>query len=751
MSGRRELLLRLCAALWGLAIAISLLPFWTRPAPPTQPPGYMTSIGVDAQASFRFVIGLIVLPILVALITRRAMSVLARDDTRAWARNAFCAATVLALWFVLNDRNPMVVIGAPLAALIVVRVLRRFDAHFTRGDMILIPTTAAVYIALLDLMPKSVQVVLLTAIALVCAARLAVAALPRTLPPSLAFTIAPLALALQTHFLSFRQRHMPWPPLIIALVTPFLLRTFMPDTARARKRLRATIAFVVYPLAAYAYLSATSLLAAEGMPHADLFEDSHDLLPASEMLRGEKPYRDIIPTHGLIQDSILPYTAMRTGSETLGRALKVRGLLGGVNVIANHALATAATGSPEVGIAAVFLGMMTGTAAGTSRVLPALAALVIIASAVRRRDPRWLALAGAAVVISILTSLDFGAFALLTILVAALRFRGQRLRAMKYTAIGGVGAAIVAFIALGIYGIAGDFVRVTLFEIAPLTAAYALPPFTTPGALAPIANVPEVLAGLFEKSASLYVVWPLVAIGAAVALTRGERGGPRRRARDESLLIIAIFFLVSGLSYAERHHLYWQFVTAPLVAVAIFRLFRSRAPLIRACAPAAVVAALMAAQPTLHIAIAGALRRAHGPIEPGWRELGLSRARGALISDRDAANIDIVYRYALPRLAEGETFFDFSNRGLLYFLLDRDCPIRQPEVAFYQTPALQREVIARIEANPRIRFAIVSASVDAASVDGVPNSVRAPLVWNYIQEHFALDHQEGGLAFWYRR
>ena len=65
----RELLLRLCAALWGLAIGISLLPMWERPAPPDQLPGYMKSIGIDAHASFRFALGLMILPVLVAPLT----------------------------------------------------------------------------------------------------------------------------------------------------------------------------------------------------------------------------------------------------------------------------------------------------------------------------------------------------------------------------------------------------------------------------------------------------------------------------------------------------------------------------------------------------------------------------------------------------------------------------------------------------------------------------------------------------------
>src|SRR5262249_24205554 len=156
----------------------------------------------------------------------------------------------------------------------------------------------------------------------------------------------------------------------------------------------------------------------------------------------------------------------------------------------------------------------------------------------------------------------------------------------------------------------------------------------------------------------------------------------------------------------------------------------------------AVVAAVMAAQPTQHLAIVSTLRHTHGVMGSDWRELGLPRAQDALINDRDAAVIDAVQRFAAPRLAAGETFFDFSNHGLLYFLLDRDCPIRQEEAAFYQSDALQLEVIDRIEKNPRVRFAIVPAGVDAAAVDGVPNTARAPLVWTYIQLHFVLNHEE---------
>jgi hypothetical protein len=165
-----------------------------------------------------------------------------------------------------------------------------------------------------------------------------------------------------------------------------------------------------------------------------------------------------------------------------------------------------------------------------------------------------------------------------------------------------------------------------------------------------------------------------------------------------------------------------------------------------------VVLALMIAQPTAHIAIAGSLRRAHGPLETGWQELSLPRARGALSKSTDAAVIDVVQRYAASHLQPNDTWFDFTNRANLYFLLDRDCPIRQLEVAFYETEARQREVIRRIEQNPHIRFALMPPDpIDTTAVDGVPNRVRAPLVYQYLQSHFTPDRTEGGVEFWRRR
>ena len=754
LTGRRYLLVRLAAAVWGFAIAISLLPLWMGPPYPGQLPGFAKAIGFDARAPMRFVLGLMLIPLLWTFALRPLLALLARDDARAWARNAFASSAVAILWFVIINRNLAWVLIAPAFVLGVSIAMRSADARFSRHDLILLPVLATVYLALLDFVPRSVEQLFVLALVLVFAVRIAIVPIRRTtaLPPALCFALAPLGLALQSSFNSYDVRHSPWGPLAFAIVTPLLLRAFVRDAPSTRKRFRAALRYVICPLAAYAYLSATSQIAAEGMPRADLFEDQQHMVPAAEMLRGEKAYRDIIPPHGFGQDALLDYVALRTGPVTLGRALKVRGVVSGTIVIAHYALVAAVTGSPEVGLASTFLAMLLGTAGGSFRILPPIATLAFLAYAVRRRDPRWLLAAGVGVVVCLLTSLDQGAYALLTLLIAALRFRGDRKRAFLFAAAGGGGAAVIAFTWMALCGIAGDFVRVTLFEIATLGPAYTLTPYDAPAALQRINNVPEVLGALLEKSSWQYVMWPVMMLMVVLALTTRNLPTPRRRARNDAFLIVAIFGVLTAISYAERHHLLWQFVAAPLMSIAIFRLFRSRVPSVRVFAPALLVLVLMLAQPTAHIAIAGSLRHAHGPIESGWQELALPRAKGALTKTADAAVIDAVQRYAASHLGAGETWFDFTNRGNLYFLLDRDCPVRQVEVAFYEPEERQREVIRRIEENPRIRFALMPPYPgDNTSVDNVANRERAPLVYAYLQEHFAPDYEEGGVIFWRRK
>ena len=154
----------------------------------------------------------------------------------------------------------------------------------------------------------------------------------------------------------------------------------------------------------------------------DFFEDGHALLPASEYLRGERPYRDILPAHGLIEDGLFDIAAMQIGDVNLGTRGKARVVVGYLVTVALYAVAFAATGSAEGAFFAVLLALMTGTFTGNIRFLPALITLAMLAAAVRRRRPWLFAWAGFGTVVCGFTSLDFAAYAFVTLLVAVLRY-----------------------------------------------------------------------------------------------------------------------------------------------------------------------------------------------------------------------------------------------------------------------------------------------------------------------------------------
>lgn len=744
----RAVLLRLCASLWGLAVGIALHPFWLQPALPNQPPGLLTALNIDARAPLRFAGALALLTLLAPIVLRPLLDKLAAG--RKWAANVAALSMLAALWYVSMSRDVAWTIAVPAVALAVCLALRNVDMQFSRRDVILLPAFATVLLALIDGLPAGVNAQAITAAAIVLAVRLAIVfiRLATRLPPSLCFALAPLGIVLQSQFNGYDQRHSPWLPLLIAIATPFLLRLTLRDTPRTRARLRAAIALVVYPIAAYGYSSATSILAADGKPRADFFEDQHHVVPAGEMLRGEKPYRDIIPAHGLLQDALLDYAALRTGPPTLGRALRTRDVVTRLGAPLTYALGAAVTGSPEAGILAFFAAVMLGTTITIFRPIPAFACLLFIVLALMRRKPHWFAWAGACAVLAGITSLDFGAYAFLALFIAALLFR-PRGAAFRQAAIGVAAATIPLIIALAGSGILVDFVRVTLTEVATLGPAYALTPILLPTGMINAPFIPEAVATLFDNGTLPYLMWIINAVGLAVALSL-----PGRRSRAaNAMIVISAFALLTTLSYVERHHTYWPPLSTPLIVAGIWRLFRARDVRLRALAPLAVGLMLVIARPTLHIAIVGGLRHARGPSGPAtMHELGLPRAQGALFYERDAQIVDVVHRYSASHLRPDETFFDFTNRGLLFFLLDRDCPIRQIEVAFYQTPALQREVIERIERNPRVRFALVPNPGDPyAFVDKVPNSVRAPLVWQYLESHFTPDHEEAEISIWRRK
>jgi len=732
-SARRELFLSAAFALWGLAIAIALASVWDQPAPAGQLPSHATRFNFDAHAPFRWWIGMMLLPILTPVVLRPIARRLA--EGQRWAFGAAALTPFVALWFVIITRNVWWAILPFGAAIAICTLLRHRDLRFTRHDVVLVPVLLMTVLALNDAFTGlSIDRALVVAALLLFATRVAVALIPSPLPPGLAFVAAPVGLLLQTSFFARDQRYLGWHALAFAVVTPFLLRVFVKNARRAI----AMLVFVSYPLALAAYLNATSIQTAEGKPRVNVFEDSHSLLPASEMLAGELPYRDFIPAHGLIEDGLFDYLAMQARGVSAGAMWKSRLTVGMFNAVALYALAWAITGSPHAAFLAVLLSCLTNMYTPAIRLLPPMITLALICGALRLRRLQWLRYAAIGTVICGATSLDFGFYTFVTFLVAVWRFPGPRRETLRAAAIGIAIAAVPLFAGLAFLGILDDFVRTTFLEVPSLGPVYTLSLFDPHPALA--RTFPEALAAVFDRNGFLYILWCVAVIFTGVTLTRG----PRRRI--EPLVLVAFWITLTAISYAERHHLYFAMAAAPFAIGLTWLVRRHR------LAPLVSLGFLILASPTTHLGIVGWIRDARGPVEPKFVEVPeIPRARGALFLDEDAEALRGVAKYASLALGPDETWLDLTNRGIFYFLLRRDCPIRETEVAYYQSEARQREVIRRLESDPRIVAVLVPGPKNRYTVDAILNQDRVPLVWQYVQEHFVPDFAEGDVVMWRRK
>ena len=478
---------------------------------------------------------------------------------------------------------------------------------------------------------------------------------------------------------------------------------------------------------------------------ADIFEDGHALLPASEYLRGELPYRDIVPGHGLVSDGLLAAAQLRVfGADYAGlkRGEKISGLFFWP---AFYALGLGATGSPALALAGLLLTFLFAPQYQLPRVIASLWTVAIALYASRTRKPAaWLA-CGIALPLCVCVAVEFAVYAAGGVAVALWVARGRRrdhLRRVVRGALVSGGAIALVFAA---YGLLGAFVRTTFVFVPALLPVYALG-FEH---VVPARVAAGLMAGLRDETVLFYafVTASVVLLGAW--LPRAPRVGPRAR----SVLPISAWAVLAMLSVLERRHTGYGALVVPVGLLLMTRWLRGwrgwASPRSLAAGAALGFFILQRHPVVLLLSVAGVVAN---PLPPTGA-VALSeppRARGGLFLPGDAALVaatsEMMRRAGLRR---DDTWLDFASMPGLYYLFDRDCPIRYYEVGFYETEDAQRDVIAAVERNPRVRVALMSAH--AGVIDGLPNAVRAPRVAEFIRERFRPFFREGDVEFWLRK
>jgi hypothetical protein len=496
--------------------------------------------------------------------------------------------------------------------------------------------------------------------------------------------------------------------------------------------------------------SVTALAAAacmRGPRVADVFEDGHALLPASEYLRGEKPYRDIVPGHGLVSDGLLAVAELRVFGDDyrgLSRGEKTLGLLFNP---AFYALGLAATGSPAFGFSGLVLSFLFSAQYDNFRPMASLwtLALALYAARSKRRDA-WYA-CGAALPVGLCIAVEYATYTAAAVGVALWVSRGRRRKNLRRVLLGALASAAAVALVFGLLGILGGFLHATFVFLPALLPVYALgfPKLVRPH------DAAALWASVSDPTALLYGFVALSVVLLGAFLPRAPRVGPRARAA----LPVMAWAVAAMPSVLERWHVGYPLFVVPVGLLLLVRWageWRPWTSPLRLVAAAVVGALAFARRPAfLSLLLAGQI--AQPPYAPAdFRTLEAPpRVRGAVFGPTDAqliASTEAMLRRA--SLRPDDTWFDFVGAPGLYYLFDRDCPIRYYEVGFYETEDAQREVIRAIEGNPRVRVALVSGLWPVA-IDGVPNERRASLVAAYLRENFRPFFRENGVEFWIRK
>jgi hypothetical protein len=719
----RQWSVRASTALFGLTLGIAIAPYLQLRARPSDPLSALKLEGYRPSGLTLQFVAVVLLTALFAILGERIARLLA--DYR-WAADCYSMALLaapLTLMYYGNWRH-LLLVGATAAAIV---ALRRRDPHFTLLDAILVPAFLSCYIAFLDTNFGH------TPVATALRAAIAIFAIRLLVRSADAFAFTPLALLAQVGWLTPAVSGTI--AIVVLLLVPLIADRFE-RRAESGERSAEETAAPAFPLSAlpsplsrlrrnliYPLIVALYPLAVlhGSAPYTiSIFEDSHAVPVATEMMRGERPYADIVPTHGLIADGVIDLVGLEIGGGSLRKVLLTRLLVGVTSSAAVYFLTFAATGSAELALLGTFLAFsLTSGVAIWIRPPAALFALAATVAATRLRSRRWFIVAGALVVLAWLVSVDFALYSTIVALFAAFRSR-----ALGALAIGIAAAAAPLLLLFAILGFALDFLRVTFFELPSTHSVYFIHPISIPDVL----RSPAILHHLTNEDAIYAFIWLIALIASCVAFARS----PFRARRGDAPWLIAVWMVVAAASWIERGNNYFSLPLVPFAVAALYALSRRSRPV----AVALTIVLVLLAQPFRHvITVVPELHAAPAP---------------PLFDETSDRSIRAARRFAMT-LKPGDTFVDFSNSALLYSLLGRDCPLRYVEVANYQPEEMQRQVIDRIEHNPHIRAALIACPGTNSWVDGVPNQQRAPLVWSYLEHHFTPAFDEDGVVFWRRK
>jgi hypothetical protein len=573
--------------------------------------------------------------------------------------------------------------------------------------------------------------------------RIAIAALPLVILPALALLFVPGKIAIS---------------IVLAMVLvalTLMLPSNFPIDARAVRNL---VAFAILPILLFciSYASTASLT-----QWIDLFHRGESLGPASDLLRGKVPFRDVFALHGLLEDGQLDTWLMQFFGRNENVVILRPVVLGAVAVAMLWYLGMVIFDSMPLAMFSIFLGAV--TTVDNERALLEILAIALLIGALRRNS-RWLACAsGVAAGVTVFYSLDIGLYTIgggvLTLIGLALLTRRLTPLIPLVAFLAGVLLGAAPFLVyLAARGAIGPFFETSFVAIPRIIdAVWSLPFPDLMTTFRRNLNL-HTLADFVLSDQFRFILNPLV-IGIALIVVVQRRLADRNDALhlDLSLAVLTPFAILtqrSALGRADFPHQYFSaFLIGPMILILLVFLGRATARIWSARDRAAqgfivlagamivpVLAVVLWVPDLVNMRLDDMTHYLGRVSRIGWVDPAAEEIRARIGGVRTT-----VSEMSKP----GEPIFDFSNQPALYFFCDRPNPTR-----FYQVPILspreyQRETILALEST-QPPLIIRHSPQEFDGFDGIDNSIRAQAVAAYIDDHYTYARSTRGVEIWRR-
>jgi hypothetical protein len=573
--------------------------------------------------------------------------------------------------------------------------------------------------------------------------RIAIAALPLVILPPLAILFIPGSTAISIA------------GVMMLLALPLLL---MKRDSIDGRHVRNLIAFAILPFLLFciSYASTASLT-----QWIDLFHRGESLGPASDLLRGKVPFRDVFALHGLLEDGLLDTWLMQLFGRDVNVVLLRPVVLGSVAVAMLWYLGMVIFDSIPLAMLSILLGAV--TTVDNERALLEIVSIALLIGALRRNS-RWLALfSGVAAGVTLFYSLDIGLYSVGGGIVAliGLGLLMRRARAVIPPLVAfiiGVALGAAPFlIYLGIRGAIGAFVETSFVAIPRIIdAVWSLPFPDMTTTFRSNLNL-HTLADFFLFEHFRFILNPLV-IGIALIVLVQRAITRRGDTLDVALAVLTAFAILtqrSALGRADFPHQYFSaFLIGPMILILLVLLGRATAHVWRTrdrgqqafvILATAIVVPLLAVMlwvPDIANLRLDDMTHYLGRVSRiGWVDPAAEEIRNRVEGVKS-----VVDELSKP----GQPIFDFSNQPALYFFCKRPNPTR-----FYQVPILspreyQIETIRALE-KTKPPLVIRHSPQEFDVFDGIDNSIRAQAVAGYIDDHYSYARSTHGVEIWRRR